>query len=81
MMIPFIAYRREFDILREVIAETAKAVEKETGVAIPYDIGTMIELPRAALCAADIAAGPMGADFFSFGTNDHDANGAGPLAR
>jgi pyruvate,orthophosphate dikinase len=70
VMIPFIAYRREFDILRDVIIETAKAVERETGVAIPYDVGTMIELPRAALRAADIAAGPNGADFFSFGTND-----------
>ncbi|MGO4685980.1 pyruvate, phosphate dikinase [Hyphomicrobium sp. 2TAF46] len=70
IMIPFIAYRREFDILREVIAETAKAVETETGVSISYDIGAMIELPRAALRAADIAAEPSGADFFSFGTND-----------
>jgi pyruvate,orthophosphate dikinase len=40
------------------------------GVEIPYDVGTMIELPRAALRAADIARGPAGADFFSFGTND-----------
>ena len=70
VMIPFIAYRREFDILRSVIVDTAKAVEAETGVTIPFDVGTMIELPRAALRAADIAAGPKGADFFSFGTND-----------
>ncbi len=70
VMIPFIAYRREFDILRTVIVDTAKAVEAETGVTIPFDVGTMIELPRAALRAADIAAGPKGADFFSFGTND-----------
>ncbi|MET0432240.1 MAG: pyruvate, phosphate dikinase [Hyphomicrobium sp.] len=70
IMIPFIAYRREFDILRDVITATAKAVAAETGVAIPYDVGTMIELPRAALRAADIAAGENGADFFSFGTND-----------
>jgi pyruvate,orthophosphate dikinase len=70
VMVPFIAFRREFDILRSVITETASAVEAETGVTIPYDVGTMIELPRASLRAADIAAGPTGADFFSFGTND-----------
>jgi pyruvate,orthophosphate dikinase len=70
VMIPFIAYRREFDILRDVITSTAKTIEAETGVVIPYDVGTMIELPRAALRAADIAAGQKGADFFSFGTND-----------
>jgi len=70
VMIPFVAYRREFDVLRQVVVETAEAVGRETGVAIPYDVGTMIELPRAALRAADIASGPMGADFFSFGTND-----------
>lgn len=70
VMIPFIAYRREFDILRAVITETASAVEAETGVKIPYDVGTMIELPRAALRAGEIARGETGADFFSFGTND-----------
>jgi pyruvate,orthophosphate dikinase len=70
VMIPFIAYRREFDILRTVITETASAVESETGVKIPYDVGTMIELPRAALRAGEIASGETGADFFSFGTND-----------
>lgn len=70
IMIPFIAYRREFDVLRAVIANVAASVERELGVALPYDIGTMIELPRAALRAGDIAAGPSGADFVSFGTND-----------
>ena len=45
----------------------AEAVARETGVAVPYDIGTMIELPRAALLAGDIA---KSAEFFSFGTND-----------
>jgi pyruvate,orthophosphate dikinase len=45
----------------------ASQVEKETGIAIEYSVGTMIELPRAALCAAEIA---QAADFFSFGTND-----------
>jgi pyruvate, orthophosphate dikinase len=70
VMIPFIAYRREFDVLRAVIVAEAEAVEKETGVKIAYDVGAMIELPRAALRAEDIAKGPNGADFFSFGTND-----------
>jgi pyruvate, orthophosphate dikinase len=70
IMIPFVAYRQEFDVLRAVIVDAAKAVEKETGVKIGYDIGTMIELPRAALRAEDIAKGEAGADFFSFGTND-----------
>ena len=70
VMIPFVAYRREFDILREVIDRVAAAVERETGVKLAFDVGTMIELPRAALRAADISAGARGADFFSFGTND-----------
>lgn len=70
VMIPFVAYRQEFDVLRKVIVDAANAVEKETGVKIAYDVGTMIELPRAALRAEDIAKGEHGADFFSFGTND-----------
>jgi pyruvate,orthophosphate dikinase len=70
IMVPFLAYRREFDILRAVIVEAADAVAQETGVSVPYEIGAMIELPRAALRAADIASGPEGAEFFSFGTND-----------
>jgi pyruvate,orthophosphate dikinase len=45
-------------------------VEKETGTSLDYQIGTMIELPRAALKAAEIASGEAGAQFFSFGTND-----------
>jgi pyruvate,orthophosphate dikinase len=70
IMIAFVAYRREFDVLRKVVTETAETVQQEMGVTIPYDVGTMIELPRATLRAADIAGGPDGADFFSFGTND-----------
>jgi pyruvate, orthophosphate dikinase len=70
VMIPFIAYRQEFDVLRAVIVDEAEAVQKETGVTLAYDVGTMIELPRAALRAEDIAKGDAGADFFSFGTND-----------
>ncbi len=70
VMVPLIAYRGEFDILREVIVKTADAVAKETGGRLDYQIGTMIELPRAALKAAEIAEGEAGAQFFSFGTND-----------
>jgi len=70
VMIPLIAYRREYDILADVIRKTAAAVEKETGARLHYQIGTMIELPRAALRADEIADGAEGAEFFSFGTND-----------
>jgi pyruvate, orthophosphate dikinase len=70
VMIPLVAYRGEFDILREVIVRAAQAVEKETGAKFEYQIGTMIELPRAALKAEEIAQGEAGAEFFSFGTND-----------
>ena len=70
IMVPLVAYRAEFDILRAVIEKTANAVAIETGVKIAYEIGSMIELPRACLRAAEIAEGPAGAAFFSFGTND-----------
>src|SRR5690554_6834581 len=70
VMIPLVAYRKEFDILRDVIVATAEAVEKETGAKLEYQIGTMVELPRSALRAEEIAAGDGGAEFFSFGTND-----------
>jgi pyruvate,orthophosphate dikinase len=70
VMIPLVAYRTEFDILRDVIIKTAQAVEKEMRAKLDYQIGTMIELPRAALKAHEIAQGDGGAQFFSFGTND-----------
>jgi pyruvate,orthophosphate dikinase len=70
IMIPLVAYRREFDILAEVIRDTARTVERETGARLDFEIGTMIELPRAALEAGELAAGESGAQFFSFGTND-----------
>jgi pyruvate, orthophosphate dikinase len=70
VMIPLIAWRREFDLLADVIRSAAAAVEKDTGAKLNYQIGTMIELPRAALKADEIAAGDTGAEFFSFGTND-----------
>ncbi|KAB2911863.1 MAG: pyruvate, phosphate dikinase [Hyphomicrobiaceae bacterium] len=70
VMIPLVAYRAEFDLLRDVIVKVAEAVRRETGAELTYQIGTMIELPRAALKAAEIAGGEGGAEFFSFGTND-----------
>jgi pyruvate,orthophosphate dikinase len=70
VMIPLVAYRAEFDIVREAIIKTARAVEAETGAKPDYQIGTMIELPRACLKADEIAGGETGAQFFSFGTND-----------
>ena len=70
VMIPLIAYRTEFDILADVIRRTAGIVESETGTAPVYQIGTMVELPRACLKGDEIASGTAGAEFFSFGTND-----------
>jgi pyruvate,orthophosphate dikinase len=70
VMIPLVAYRTEYDLLARVIRETARAVERENAAELSYLIGTMIELPRAALKAGEIAAGADGAEFFSFGTND-----------
>jgi pyruvate,orthophosphate dikinase len=66
-MIPLVGMRRELEITRAQVVAQAEAVAKETGITIEYTIGTMIELPRAAL-TADAIAGV--ADFFSFGTND-----------
>ncbi len=70
VMIPLIAYRKEYDILADVIRAQAAAVEREAGTTLTYQIGTMIELPRACLKGDQIAAGEHGAEFFSFGTND-----------
>ena len=67
IMIPLIATRKEFDILKVMVDETAKKICSGRKQKIPYSVGTMIELPRAALCAGDLA---QTAEFFSFGTND-----------
>jgi pyruvate,orthophosphate dikinase len=67
VMVPLVASRNELDRVKERIDAVARQVARETGVAIDYSVGTMIELPRAALRAAEIAEA---ADFFSFGTND-----------
>ena len=67
IMIPLVVGGRELDILKAAIARVHEAVERETGAGIAYAVGTMIELPRAALMAGEIAGS---ASFFSFGTND-----------
>jgi pyruvate,orthophosphate dikinase len=67
VMVPLIASKAEFDIVKERIDAAAAAVAAETGERVNYQVGTMIELPRAALLAGDIA---KTAEFFSFGTND-----------
>jgi pyruvate, orthophosphate dikinase len=67
IMIPLIATRAEFDILKQRIDAVAAQVMEERGQKVRYLVGTMIELPRAALRAGDIA---VNAEFFSFGTND-----------
>ncbi|HYJ84244.1 MAG TPA: pyruvate, phosphate dikinase [Allosphingosinicella sp.] len=67
VMVPLVATRAELSIIKELIDRTAEAVFAELGERVDYLVGTMIELPRAALRAGDIAAE---AEFFSFGTND-----------
>ncbi len=67
IMIPLVASVRELDIIRDKIVKVAHEVQESEGLEIPFKIGTMIELPRAALTADQIAGS---AEFFSFGTND-----------
>jgi pyruvate,orthophosphate dikinase len=67
VMIPLVATRKEFDLMKVVIDQVAAEVGQLSGQKLEYLVGTMIELPRAALRAADIAES---AEFFSFGTND-----------
>jgi pyruvate,orthophosphate dikinase len=67
IMIPLVGMKKELDILKQEMIETIDQVFAEKGVKIPYMIGTMIEVPRAALIADKIAET---AEFFSFGTND-----------
>ena len=67
VMIPLVATKGEFDFLAARIRAVADKVMEETGKKFEYTIGTMIELPRACLCADEIAEA---AEFFSFGTND-----------
>src|SRR6201995_1679234 len=67
VMVPLIATKAEFDLVKARIDAMAQAVMKETGAKLAYQVGTMIELPRACLMAGEVA---VTAEFFSFGTND-----------
>ena len=67
IMIPLVATRKELDLMKAVIDQVASEVSQLSGQKLEYLVGTMIELPRAALRAGDIAGS---AEFFSFGTND-----------
>ena len=67
IMIPLVSTAAEIQILRKLVDQTASEIQKKHSIKIKYYVGTMIELPRAALRAKDIA---KFADFFSFGTND-----------
>ncbi|WP_432664605.1 pyruvate, phosphate dikinase, partial [Wukongibacter baidiensis] len=67
IMIPLIAHEKELEIIKKLVNETADEIMQERNVKFNYKVGTMIEIPRAALTADDIA---NHAEFFSFGTND-----------
>jgi pyruvate,orthophosphate dikinase len=67
IMIPLAITRTELEIMRRIVDNVSEEVAKKTGKRVPFTFGTMIELPRAAVMAAELAAA---AEFFSFGTND-----------
>jgi pyruvate,orthophosphate dikinase len=67
IMVPLVGTSKELQVQKDVIDKTASEVMKDKGITIEYLVGTMIEIPRAALTADDIA---KTAEFFSFGTND-----------
>ena len=67
IMIPLVGERKELKFIKDIVVRTADALIKDAGVDMKYHVGTMIEIPRAALTADEIA---KEADFFSFGTND-----------
>ncbi len=67
IMVPLVSEPAEFEYVKQIVEETANQVIRESGLPMYCSVGTMIETPRAALLAGDIAAG---AEFFSFGTND-----------
>ncbi len=67
IMIPLVGEVRELKYVKDVVTKTADKIIKDNGIDLKYQVGTMIEIPRAALTAGDIA---KEAEFFSFGTND-----------
>ena len=70
IMIPLIGELKEFKFVKDIVVKTADQLIKASGLDIKYLVGTMIEIPRAALLADEIAK----AEFFSFGTNDLNSN-------
>jgi pyruvate,orthophosphate dikinase len=74
IMIPLVAFKKELDLQIAVVHHAAREVEKERKVKLNYMVGTMIEVPRGALTADEIA---QSAEFFSFGTNDLTQTGLG----
>jgi pyruvate, orthophosphate dikinase len=74
IMIPLVGFKKELDLQLEVVHRVAKAVQAERKVKLSYMVGTMIEVPRGALTADEIA---QSAEFFSFGTNDLTQTGLG----
>jgi pyruvate,orthophosphate dikinase len=67
IMIPLVGFKKELDLQLEVVHQAAREVQQEQRVKLTYTVGTMIEIPRGALLADEIA---QSAEFFSFGTND-----------
>ena len=67
IMIPLVGFKKELDLQLEVVHQAAREVQQEQRVKLTYSVGTMIEIPRGALMADEIA---QSAEFFSFGTND-----------
>jgi pyruvate,orthophosphate dikinase len=74
IMIPLVAFKKELDLQIDVVHQMAREVEAEQKVKLKYLVGTMIEVPRGALTADEIA---QSAEFFSFGTNDLTQTGLG----
>jgi pyruvate,orthophosphate dikinase len=74
IMIPLVGFKKELDLQIEVVHQAARAVQAEKKVKLNYMVGTMIEVPRGALTADEIA---QSAEFFSFGTNDLTQTGLG----
>jgi len=70
VMVPLIGFSKEFQHQRDITDRIAKEVMEEEGTVFKYLVGTMIEVPRAALTSGEIASGDKGAQFYSFGTND-----------
>ena len=67
IMVPLVGFKKELELQTEIVRRVAKEVSKEKGVKLKYLVGTMIEVPRGALTADEVAEV---AEFFSFGTND-----------